>query len=120
GDLTLFGLTQTRVGQRMRAGAALFFRERAQHDAGRLESRSGHRRGRSRRRDSRRFSGRDPALRHGTAIRGRYGFRLDLAWTSDAALHLLDHNRLAAAMAEALPHDALLDAAAALQRQRLR
>ena len=43
------------------------------------------------------------------------------AWprrTDDAALDLLDHDRLAAAVAEALAHDALLDAAA-LERQRL-
>ena len=59
--------------------------------------------------------------RLGTAPRaaGATASRLGLAGTGDAALYLLDDDRLAATMAEALAHDTLLDAAT-LERQRLR
>ena len=113
GDLALFGFAQARVGERVGARAALFLGQRAQHDARRLR-----RRGRGRRRGS--GAGGDGALRRGAA-RARPAparLRLRLARPGDAALHLLDNDRLAAAMAEALAHDALLDAAA-LERQRL-
>src|SRR6185436_19202883 len=39
GDLALFGLSYTGVGERMGAGAALFLGQCAQHDAGRLRRR---------------------------------------------------------------------------------
>ena len=117
GDLALFGLAQTRVGERVCARAALFVGERAQYDAGRLR-RGGRRRSRCRRADGPPGRG-NVALRRGrgTALDGRRRLRLGLART-DATLHLLDNDRLAATMAEALAHDALLDAAA-LERQRL-
>ena len=117
GDLALFRFAQTRVGERVCARAALFLGERAQYDAGRLR-RGGRRRSRCRR--ARRAPGRgNVALRRrrGTALDRRRRLRLRLART-DAALHLFDNDRFAAAMAEALAHDALFDAAA-LERQRL-
>ena len=120
GDLALLGLAQAGVGERVRAGAPLLVRERAQHDAGRLGRRgSGAEGRRGRRCRRRRFGGDEAALGHGAASGGRHGFRLGLAGAGDTALYLLDDDRLAATMAEALAHHALLDAAT-LERQRLR
>ena len=108
GDLALFRLAQPRVGERVRARAALFLGERAQHDAGRLR-RGGRRRGRCRRAATGPWRG-NVRFGAGAALRcdRRRRLRLRLART-DAALDLLDHDRLAAAMAEALAHDALFD-----------
>src|SRR5262249_52222331 len=120
GTLALFGLTQTRVGERVGARAALFVGERAQHDAGRLCGGRGARRsGCSLRAGMCPARRRDDALGRGrgAALGRRRRLRLRLARTG-AALHLFDNDRFAPTVAEALAHDALLDAAA-LERQRL-
>ena len=113
-NLAFFRLAQARVGERMGAGAALFLGERAQHHAGRLGRRVatwyGALAG---------FGGHDGALGRRGALDRRDRLGLAVARTAGAAFHLLDDDRLAATMAEALAHDALLDAAA-LQGQRLR
>ena len=116
--LALFGFAQPRVGERMRAGAALFLGQRAQHDAGGFGAARPAAVAASRRR--RRGAGlrRRGALRRRARARAAARLGLGLARAADAALDLLDDDRLAAAMAEALAHDALLDAAA-LERQRL-
>ena len=76
GDLALFRLAQTRVGERMRARAALFLGERAQHDAGGFRSSSGGRQPERRpAQRSQRACGRGGALRRGASIR-RLRFRL--------------------------------------------
>ena len=109
GDLALFGFAHARVGERAGARAAFIVGQGAQNDAG-------FRRGR------RPFGGRG-FRRFGLGALGRgfrsgRGLRLCLGWRADdAALHLFDHDLLAAAVAEALAHGSLLDAA--LERQRL-
>ena len=109
GDLAFFGLAHLRVAERIRAAVLLFLGERAQKDAGRLR-RGG--RGRGRRRGRRR-GGRCAARNHADTARGRAAIRRGggrklgrLGVAPDAALHLLDHDRLGAAVTEALPHHA--------------
>ena len=109
GDLALFSFAQTCVGKRMSARAPFFFGKRAQHDTGGLQGSAGSS-GRRRRSGRRRFSGYDAFRRRRGAFRGRNW--LCSAFSRSTAFDLLDHDRLAAAMAEALAHDALLDAAA--------
>ena len=117
GALTLFGFAQPRIGKCVGARVALVVSERAQHDAGGF--RPGGRSGRRGRRYGRRRPGRSAgALWRCTAVRRGNGFRFHLARTGDAALYLLDHDRLAATVTEALAHHALLNATA-LQGQRL-
>ena len=113
GDLALFSFAQPCVGKRMSARAPLFLGERAQHDTGWLQrcARRGRcRRGRGRR--GRRCSRGDDALRRCRSAALGSRERLRFALSRSTAFDLLDHDRLAAAMAEALAHDALLDAAA--------
>ena len=97
---------EARIRERMRARIALVLGKRAQHDA-----RCFRRHSRSPCRCRGGLAWRSSALGRGAAI-GDRRFELGLAWTGNAALNLLDHNGLAAAMTEALAHDALLDAAA--------
>ena len=86
----------------MRARIAFIVGQRAEYDSGfrgcgggwRRRSLRGRRRGALRRR----------RLGHGLRLRFRGS-------ANDAAFDLLDHDLLGAAMAEALAHDALLDAA---------
>src|SRR5262249_54185717 len=106
GSLALFVFARTRVPGRLRARGSPVPGKRSQHDprcfrrhstipcrcCGGLAWRSG-------------------ALGRGAAI-GDRRLGLGLAGTGNTALNLFDHNGLAAAMTEALAHDALLDAAA--------
>ena len=117
GDLALFRLAQTCIGQRVGARATLLFSQCAQNDAGRL-GRGGRRRGSGGSRRSLRGRGSHPAFRRCAAFGRGGGLGFGFGRTN-APLHLFDDNRLAASVAEALAHHALLDAAA-LQRQRLR
>ena len=106
GDLALFGFAHARIGQRMGARDALFLGQRAQHDAGRL-------------RLPRRGAARGAALAAAAGFFARLDRRrlgLGLGRSADAAaFDLLDHDLLAAAMAEALAHHARLGAR--LERQ---
>ena len=105
GDLALFGFAHARIGERVGARDALFLGQRAQHDAGRL----------------RRFGRAAAGAAFGAAARlrarlDRRRLGLGLGRCADrAAFDLLDHDLLAAAMAEALAHHARLGAR--LERQ---
>ena len=106
----VFLFARPRVEQRPGARLDLLLGEGAQDDAGlgRRDRRGG---GRSARRDDRRAAAaaarRVAARRLGGDRRGLA--RRRLARSDDAALHLLDHHRLAAAVGKALAHRALLD-----------
>ncbi len=115
GDAAFLRLAHARVGERVGARVAFLVGEGAEHHAGRLGRRGRAQRG---------------ALHCGGARRGGFGlprgraFRdadrlgsLGFARRRHATLHLLDDHCLAAAVAEALTHDSLLDAA--FERQRL-
>ena len=115
GDAALLGLADAGVGERVGPRVAFLVGEGAQHDAGRLG-----RRGRAQRRALHRGGAgcrrlglpRRRALRDADRLGG-----LGFARRQRATLHLLHDHRLAAAVAEALTHDSLLDAA--FERQRL-
>ena len=108
---------RARVGERAGARLALLLGQGAQDDAGlgrRDAARGGGRPGA--RRDGRGAAGAAAARpRRGGGRRGRARGRL--ARSDDAALHLLDHHRLAAAVGKALAHRALLDRALQMQRR---
>ena len=100
---TVLLFARARVDERARARFALLFGQRAQHDAG------------LRRRDRRRRTV-GPQGRRGGGGRLRERARpaptsraRRLAGAEDAALDLLDDDRLAAPVRKALPHGALLD-----------
>src|SRR6266576_2189597 len=109
GDAALLGLADAGVGERVGPRVAFLVGEGAQHDAGRLG-----RRGRAQRRALHRGGAgcrrlglpRRRALRDADRLDG-----LGFARRQRATLHLLHDHRLAAAVAEALTHDSLLDAA---------
>src|SRR5262249_21317458 len=114
GDAALLGLTQPRIVERVGAAIKFLVAERAKHDARRFcRRRRGGRRSRCGRRRS--LAG-GPARANACARLGR--LHLHFGGAERAPLDLLDHDGLGPAVAEALPHDALLDAA--LERQRLR
>ena len=108
GDLALFGFAQAGIAERVRARAALFLGQGAQHDAGRLGrgAAPGLALARALRAAVGGLAGARALGRRGSGAGG-----LGLGLAGRAALHLLDDDRLGAAMAEALAHDALLDAA---------
>src|SRR5207248_549777 len=115
GDAPFLGLAHARVGERVRARIALFVGERAEHDARRPGRRS---RPPPCARDRGRACNGGFCLARGDALRrARRLGGLAFARRGDTALHLLDHHGLASAMAEALTHHALLDAA--FERERL-
>ena len=119
GDLAFLGLAHLGVAERVRAPVLLFLGERAQQNAGRLRRRRWTGAGACcagapprcttppRRGSSRRDRARAPAPARAPWLRPVRARRL----------HLLDHHRLGAAVAEALPHHAGLGAR--LERQRL-
>src|ERR1700724_2834344 len=115
GARALFVFAELGAGERLGAGAALLLGERAQHDAGGFRRGGGSSRSCRRRGPCARWRG---GLFRCCAPFGSHGLRFALGG-ADAAFDLFDDDGLAAAMAEALAHDALLDAAA-LERQRLR
>src|SRR5215831_19308232 len=101
GDLALFGLAHAGIRQRVGARRALLLGERSQNHAGGLGCRP-----------------RRPCPGAAAPCRGRrrcrrrgLGLRFGFARPDHAPLHLLHHDRLGAAMAEALAHHTLLDAA---------
>src|SRR6185437_2374700 len=105
GDLALFGFAHARIGQRMGARDALLLGQRAKNDA-RCFRRLGGRRG---------WRGLSFGGRLGDGFeRRRLGLGLGRA-ADRAAFDLLDHDLLAAAMAEALAHHARFGAR--LERQ---
>src|ERR1700674_486896 len=110
GYAALLRLAHARVGKRVRPGAALLLGQRAQHDPGRPRLTPGRGGGCGR---LRRRSG---LGRRGGTLGRRRCLALRLG-TENAALDLLHHHGLGAAMAEALAHHALLDRA--LQGERL-
>ncbi len=111
GDLALLSLAHPRIRQRMGPRLALLLGQCTQHDARRLRRRCG---GSFGRRDRRHAWNGTP---RGRSRLGMDRFR-PCAFAADAPLHLLDHHRLAAAMAEALPDHARFGAR--LDRQGLR
>ena len=104
GDLALFRLAHAAVGKRMGARGDLFLGQAAQHDARRLR-RLGRRGGGSG--GGACLGGGRLLLRRLDRLRFCLGFRRR---ADHAAFDLLDHDLLAAAMAEALTHDARLRA----------
>src|SRR5215471_13825772 len=107
-NLALLGFAQARVVERVHARLLLFLGEAAQHHtARRLAGGGGSGRGGRRGRRRRGGLGGGGALGSRRRRRGRVGLRS----RRHAAFHLLDDDRLGAAVAETLAHDALLDPA---------
>src|SRR5579883_2551541 len=117
GDAAFLGLAYLGAFERAHARGVFLRGELRQHQAAGALGRGGRGRRRWRRRGAARSNA---APAHGTASGGTRGWcgggrRLRLH-VGPAALHLLDHHRLGAAVAEALLHDALLDPGS-LERQ---
>src|SRR6516162_2786048 len=107
-NLALLGFAQASVVERVHARLLLFLSEAAQHHtARRLAGGGGSGRGGRRGRRRRGGLGGGGALGSRPGRRGRVGLRS----RRHAAFHLLDDDRLGAAVAETLAHDALLDPA---------
>ena len=110
GDLALFGLAQPGIAERAGAGRCAPRRSACAAPRRTASARRGAGCGARRRRGG--GSGRPAGWPRGCRrSRSWRAPRSALASPGDAALDLLDHDRLGAAVAEALAHDALLDAA---------
>ena len=111
-------LARPRVEQRPGARLALLGRQGGQHDAG-LGRRAARRVSPARRGPAslRRQNGLGRRRRRAAAGPGARGAGARLARRQNAALHLLDDDRLAAPVRKALPHRALLNRALQVQRR---
>ena len=118
-DAAVLLLAAAGIGERVGARVALLVGQRAQHDAGAGRCRTpGAGRGRPRAlRPAQPDGGRGRSRGAAAWRRGRACCRGGRPGTTATTLHRLDHDRLRAAVGEALAHRALLDRT--LQRQRL-